>query len=383
MAPKTTPNFRRGAAAIAESKKKAESGGKNFKPFAPRIAWDDGDTKHVLFLTPIEESPTVEMHEYVPIGEWKSKDGKKKGTTYGFYISRKDQAIGEDHDILVDEFDKKPTERTLGVAVELEPIYETVRGRKRPVGFEVKTDTYTRKGDDDQDEEITTPIIGVVAQSSSNFFGYLGSFDEEQAPVIETPFSIKREGGGTDTEYHFVHFMDQPVDLSPVTEYLEGILYLDDQLDDLFEEVDDLDSTEAALVIANAILETRLDELSDLEKYQEDLKGVKKIRNPYGEDYVRNVDAGETDDSDESEDEPEEEPKKRTRRRSTSKRSTAKKDKPKDEESVEEAEAEADGKADDGDDDDGEDVAEKRTRFAEMRKKAERTTKSKRATAKA
>lgn len=360
-------NFRRGSEAIAESKKKAESGGKNFKPFAPRIAWTDGDKKYVIFLTPIEEMPTVEMHEYVPIGEWQSKDKKKKGKRYGFYISQTDPAIGGDHDIISDEFGKKPTERTLAVAVELEPVMETVKGRKKPVGFEVKTETFTRKGEDDQDVEVTTPVIGVVAQASSNFFGYLANFDEEEGPVAETAFSVKREGDGTDTEYHFSHYMDQPVDLAGVVENVFGILYLDEELDDVVAAVEDLNDEEAAAYIANAILDARLDELSDLERYQEETKSIKVIENRWGEDYVRNT---EVEDNEEVEEEPEEKPAPRRRRAAKQteekpkpRRSRKPKEEPEEEPETEEEPAE----------DEAENNAAKRTRFAEMRRKAEKT----------
>jgi hypothetical protein len=257
------------------------------------------------------------------------------------------------------------------VAVELEPVTKEVRGRPRPIGFEVKTETFTRKNEDDEEEEVTTPVIGVVSQAASNFFGYLSSFDENQAPVQETAFSVEREGGGTDTSYNFVHYMDQPVDLSGIIDNIDGILYIEDELDELVEGIDGQEELDQAITIADAVLNARLDELADGEKYEEETRKLKKIENPYGSDYVRNADVEDEDDEEEEEEKPAR--RSRSAKKSTTKAKSTRKAKPKAEEPEEEPEADDEGDEDDADEA-GEKTSAKRTKFNEMRKKSARRT---------
>lgn len=274
------PDFRKGVAAIQEVKESTKGG--NFTQFAPSIRWsDDKEERYVLFLTPIEEIPLVDLHEYVPLGEGKKANGDTY-SKYGFYISRKDQAIGEDFDLLEDKHDLKPKSRNVAVAVELEPVMETVRGRPKPKGFEIKTREYERRIDpDDEDSEketVTAPEIGIVIQSPHNFFGWLGSYNESEGPHEETPLKVKRRGKDKNTEYDFVPYEGQDVDLSGLIEYIDGINYLDDVIDDLHEAIDDLDDFEAAQVVASYLLDLRLDELADAERYEEEVGPLEEIK---------------------------------------------------------------------------------------------------------
>ena len=258
-------NFRKGVEAIKAAQ---ENTGGGFSPWAPIVSWrEDKEEKYVLFLTPIEDVPLVDLHEFVPLGQGEKNDG---GTfdKYGFFISRKDQAIGEDFDPL-EELGFKPKQRNIAVAIELEPKLVQKGNRSRPEGFEVKTETYTRKGDDEQEEEVTTPVVGIVTQAPSNFFGYLGSFEESEGPVTETPFKVKRRGKDKNTEYDFTPYLDLPVDVSKLLDNLDGISYLNEELDAIIEECEDKDDETAAQIVARYLLDARLSELADGEAYQE------------------------------------------------------------------------------------------------------------------
>lgn len=276
------PDFRRGTAAIQAANE--SSGG--FQPFAPSIRWtEDKEEKYVLFLTPIEEVPLVELHEFIPIGEGEKGDGTSF-QKYGFYISRKDQAIGEDYDLLEDRNGFKPKQRNLAVAVELEPVMKTVSGRQRPKGFEVKTREFDRRIDPEDEnsdkETVLAPVVGVTIQSPFNFFGYLASFHEGTAPVEETPFKVQRRGKTKDTTYDFVHYLDQAVDLSALIENVDGISYLNEQMDEIIEKIDNLDDAEAGRVIADYLLDARLEELADGERYEEEILPLEDLKPKYG-----------------------------------------------------------------------------------------------------
>lgn len=277
------PDFRRGIAAIQESESSSKGG--DFRPWVPQIKWDDGDEKYVLFFN-FEEAPTVALHEWIPVGEGEKADGTKF-KRYEWFIDRTDPGIGEDEDPLTEK-GSSPKERTVAVAVELEPIMTTVRGRPRPKGFEVKTVEFDRKIRDDEGkatdetESVTAPVIGIVTQAPSNFFGYLASFNETDGPVDETPFKVKRRGGDKNTAYDFSHFMDQEVDLTNLIEFVDGITYLNDEMDDLSEAIEDLDAVEAASLIAAALLNARLEELSDPERYEELTGHIEEVESKYG-----------------------------------------------------------------------------------------------------
>lgn len=336
------PDFRRGVDAI---KAAAESSKGNFSPFTPTITWgEDKEEKYVLFLTPVDEAPVVLLHRFVEIGEGKRSDDSTY-TKYGFYISRKDPGIGEDYDLLEDRNGFTPSERCLGVAVELEPVMKTVSGRQKPKSFKVLTTEYERRIDPDDEESeketVTAPVVGIVDQASGNFFGYLVSYNEDEGPVIETPFKVKRRGKDTKTEYDFLPYDEIEVDLSDLVQNVEGISYLSEASEELVEALDGAaDDAECGAIIADFILSLRLDELSDKEKYDEEVTPLEDLEPKYGgkKDKKKN---------------------KRPERKSQRPSRRAKKEEP------EEA---GDDDADDGSA--GDDAKVKQERFQEMRKKA-------------
>jgi hypothetical protein len=265
------PTFRKGLEAIEEA---TNSGGKKFSPFVPQIKWsEDKESKYILMLTPISESVTCDLHEWIKVGENSRRDGTKYDN-FEQFISRKDDGIREDYDDIEDRLGKLPRRRTLGVAVELDPILEVKDGRKRPKGFAVKTETYTNRDGD----EVETPVIGIVLQASKNFYGWLGSFDNNQAPITETPFQVVRRGMDSDTTYDFMPFVDQEVDFTPLFDGLDTVNYLSDEYEELNNQLSNYENdNEAASAIGIALLDKRIAELADGERYKSLIDPIKEL----------------------------------------------------------------------------------------------------------
>jgi hypothetical protein len=264
-------NFRKGL----EGMKEPERGGRSpFPGFLRQIQWQkDREEKYIAFLNPASDIPTVDLHTFIPVGTWPS--GKTK---YEDFISRTDPGVGEESDDLADRLGKKPQRRSIAIAVELEPTYKTVNGRKRPNGFTIKTETFERKTDNGV-EEVEAPVLGVVVQSPQNFFGYLGSFDAATAPIEETPFAVLRRGKDAGTQYDFTPYLDQEIDYSNLIENAANISYLRDEIEGL-----DLsgDAREAAMAIGSALLSKRLDELTDGERYKRLVDPIEYIEDKWG-----------------------------------------------------------------------------------------------------
>lgn len=273
------PDFRRGADAIANAQKKSASGGE-FKPFTPEFFWKDKDEKFLLFLNPIEDIPTAEVISFIPI-EGKKADGEKY-TRYERVIARTDAVIGEDTDPMVEEWDGKPRDTCIAAAVELEPTFETIKGRKRPTGFTVKTREFERKvrdedGNpiDDEFEDVVAPEIGLIHASPHNFFNVVTSFDATEAPINETPVKITRVGSDTSTVYTIAGYPDQEIDLTPLLENVDNIYYLGKDAEEVIDAVNETeDDQEAAALIGAALLDRRLDELVDEDRYNELFEGI-------------------------------------------------------------------------------------------------------------
>lgn len=257
------PNFRRGREAIEKSA--SRKGGKG-RSFVPDIYWEDGDKKYILMLTPIEEVPTLSLHSILPVTREK-QDGEEF-TVWETVLARTDESLDEESDPLNEEYDLAPKERCLGAAVELEPIFKTEKGRKRVKGFTVKTEEYTRRTDDGE-EDVEGPKIGLIALWGGYLWRDLTAIDESKGPIHEVPVEITRTGSGLDTDYTVVDFADLPIDLTPMLENIEGIGYLQDDMDDVLAAIEAESSEEgAAQAVARVMFEKRLDELADLDRYE-------------------------------------------------------------------------------------------------------------------
>lgn len=271
------PDFRKGASAIKESQERSSSGG-DFIPFTPSLFWTkDGDSteKYVLFLNPMDEIVTASVTGFIPV----TVKGRDK-PMYEQVIARTDSAIGESTDPMSDEWGADPKETCIAVAVVLDPVIEEVNGRKRPVGFEVATNTYERRIKDDEGEltedkeEVEVPVMGFVTQSPFNFFNLVQSFDESEGPIESTAMKIKRIDKNT---YSVDGYIGAPIDLSGLVDCIDGLSYLGKDMDELLDLIDE-DQTEEdqAATIGAFLLDKRLEELCDRERYDRLHEGIDK-----------------------------------------------------------------------------------------------------------
>jgi hypothetical protein len=131
-------------------------------------------------------------------------------------------------------------------------------------------------------EEVEAPVIGFITQSPHNFFNVVSSYDANEAPIEETPVKITRVGADNSTVYTVDGYPDQEIDLSGLIECVDGISYLGDDLDDLVDEISDLEDNEAAQVIGAFLLDKRLEELADPERYDNLFEGVDESLDKFG-----------------------------------------------------------------------------------------------------
>lgn len=317
----------RGKAGI-QAAQEASKGGGTFTPYLPNRYWkDDKEEHYILFLNEVEEMPTFDMVQFL----------MDENDHYQEVVAKTDQFFEERRDAFVEDWDATIVKRTLGICVELEPVIEVVKGRKKPTGFEVKTTEYKRKllDDDgnvtDEEEEVTAPCVGYVCQSPNNFFNHVENYDANEAPINETAVKITRLGKDKHTSYSLTGYDDQPIDLSNLIEFIGGVSYLKDEADDLYDKIEDATDQEAAAIIGSLLLDKRIEELLDEDRYNALLeetacrgesldkfgnKKSKKAKSPAKGDRARNrvaerrakrAEVHEDDDTPDTEPAPEEE----------------------------------------------------------------------------
>jgi len=217
--------FRKGAEAIEQAAQRQSSG-----KFMPVFKFEAGETKYVQFLMPIEEIPTVLMHQFIIVGQ--REDGTPK---YERFISRRDPALdGSDgYDDLTDRFGLSPTNRSIALALEVEPVYAGGSGKRKVIdGFDLAERQFTGKDGD----TVTVPAFGLIIESPRIFFTDLAVNAEMGKAIEETVWAVKRTGKSTDTAYTFI---DTGVDALDVEEELEAFsesFDFDDYLDMLSDE---------------------------------------------------------------------------------------------------------------------------------------------------
>jgi hypothetical protein len=261
------PDFRRGKEHIARANESSQGGGE-FRPFIQNFYWkEDGESQYLLILNPIDDIPMVKLQKVFAEGR------------PHHLIARTDEAIGEKKDPIEDQWDYDPKDNNVCVAVSLVPTIEKIKNRNRPTGFEVEVKTFDRKVRDDKGEptdereEITTPVVGFIAQSPNNFFNRLASTDANVAPIESTPIRITRTGERLDTDYEVEAFEDKPIDLSGLLDFVDGITYLNDEMDELLEGIEGAeDDFAAAGLIGSLLLDKKLNDMCDEEYYNEVLE---------------------------------------------------------------------------------------------------------------
>lgn len=276
-------DFRRGASAIADAQSARKSSGK-IRPFAPQVFWPSADdAKYILFLNSMDSIPTVKLISFIP-----TKVKGRDEPVYEQVIARTDPAIGESTDQMVDDWDGIPRDTCISVAVEIEPVMKESKGRQRPSGFRVATTTYERRIRDeegeltDEIEEVESPRVGFVTQSPHNFYNILSSYDANEAPIEETPVKVTRIGERTATTYSVDGYPEQDIDLSSLIDLIDGVSYLGDDLEDLLKDIDGAEDIEAAHIIGEYLLDKRLAELADEDRYNEILSGITESLDKWG-----------------------------------------------------------------------------------------------------
>lgn len=285
-------NFRRGSDALNAPD---NSGKRLGGAFCKEIRWSgDNEAKYIGFINPLAYVAGVDLHEWVPVGSGVSKSGKPF-TKYEWFIDRRDPSIGESHDDLTDRLEHQPKHRILAAAVELEPVTEKVNGRDKPVGFTVKTETFTRKNEEGEEEEVTAPVVGIITQAKQNFFGYLESFDEVNGPIEEAIFQVIRRGKGADTMYDFFPYQGLEIDYTNLIENKEGISYIKGILGEIVSK-NEPEPFEEALSIGAAYLDKRLSELADKDRYDTLVSHIDHIENKFGTTSKKKSQTSSSDD---------------------------------------------------------------------------------------
>jgi len=281
------PNYqpRRGIGAVEQAANR--KGGSKIRGFAPEIRWrEDGEKKYILVLSNFEDDDpnavvVADLHEFIPVGTGEKANGETY-TRYESFVSRKDPlAGGEDYDDLEDRLGNKPRTRCIGVALELEPEFEVIKGRKKPVNFTVKTEAFSRKTETGT-EEVQQPVIGLIVQSAFLVWSPLGSLDESQGPLSELPMEVTRIGKDVNSRYNFAPFMDMPVDLSNLFDNLDGITYIGDELAEIKDDIIAKGDIEAAQLVGQILVDKRLNELSDKARYEELVTPIEHIEQRFG-----------------------------------------------------------------------------------------------------
>lgn len=281
------PDFRRGASAISDAQKKTKSSGGSIQTFTPEFFWKDGDEKFLLFLNSISDIPTAEIVSFIPV-----KAKKADGETYTRYervIARTDRAIGDDSDPMVEQWDGKARDTCIAVAVELEPTYQEVKGRKRPNGFSVKVREFERRVRDEDGEltdqyvSVAAPEIAFICASPWNFFNVLTSYDETEAPIEETPVKVTRVGGDQNTIYRIDGYPElNEIDLSPLINNIDNVNYLYSEVQDIVNNIEGLSDLSAAQLIGSVMLDKRLNELADKDRYDRLFDGITESLDRFG-----------------------------------------------------------------------------------------------------
>jgi hypothetical protein len=93
------------------------------------------------------------------------------------------------------------------------------------------------------------------------------------APIESTPIRITRTGERLDTDYEVEAFEDKPIDLSGLLDFVDGITYLNDEMDELLEGIEGAeDDFAAAGLIGSLLLDKKLNDMCDEEYYNEVLE---------------------------------------------------------------------------------------------------------------
>jgi len=217
--------FRRGAEAVKAAAQRKSGGGK----FFPVFRWKAGEEKYIQFLMPMDDVLTVLMHKFIIVGQRESGEPQ-----YERFISRRDPMLdgADGYDELIDRFGVTPTERSIILAVEVEPVYAAgSTGRRKEIeGFDLAEIQFEKDGD-----TVTAPNFGLIEESPKTFFNTLSEYNDS-APIDEVIYAVKRVGDGTDTQYVFIPTDSEVLDVDDELAEFEERFDFDAYLDELADE---------------------------------------------------------------------------------------------------------------------------------------------------
>lgn len=190
--------IRKGVSALEDSINKARSGG---GPRTEFLGWKDGETKVIRFLTDVDDIFVADVHDWVPCA-----DGKRRT-----FICRKN--AGGATCPLCGRQDVTRREQGYGAAVVRNPVYawtlpdgttqDIVAGSPAPDGAKrtlIRVDDLLREVDVDGTPKMA-PLVGVVRQSSTNFWIHVHAIYNRYGPLPHHDLEIKRLGGDKNTQY--------------------------------------------------------------------------------------------------------------------------------------------------------------------------------------
>lgn len=199
-----------GSAGVAAAKAKQGGGGK----FTSNFFWKDGDKRYIQFITDWEGIPTLPMYTVKQPGVKWMKDFVDPRAWHG-----------EDADNALADEGWEPQLKQVAVAVEVVPVMGTKNGRKVPVSWKPATRTFKRKSG----EEVTVPNVGVIINTPT-LYVHVENYFEDNGTILDTVFSITRNGGDQNTSYTVSSMKGEIADITDeiaaeidLTEYLQGL----------------------------------------------------------------------------------------------------------------------------------------------------------------
>jgi len=189
--------LRQGVDALRESIDRAKSGGGSRTP-TNWLAWEDGETKCLRFLTDVSQIFVLGMHDYVQCA-----DGKRRT-----FVCRRE--LDADCELCGRE-DIRKREMGWGLAALRREVRQEVDGRSRIVNYEDVTEEITIDG-----QKKIAPHVGIVRQAPTNFWIQIDGIAEKYGSLLDRDIDIVRRGGDKSTVY--MAYPCDPVEIPNVQE---------------------------------------------------------------------------------------------------------------------------------------------------------------------
>lgn len=177
--------------------------------FLQTIVWRDdrkGEGRFyervVRFLT--DEVVPLKLYEYIPC-----KDGKKRDFIVPSSVGIEGPDLVQESGVKIPAYNNqskllvpRPRDVTMGLVALREEVPEMVDGR-RVMTIRDRMET-VKVGEGDEQEEKEVPIMGLVKQSNTNFWGTMAGYWARYGTITDRDYLITRTGNGTDTTYTII-----------------------------------------------------------------------------------------------------------------------------------------------------------------------------------